>query len=107
MAALRASPPSELLGDPVTEVDDVAAGFRRTAGGHEAPLALPRADVLVWHAGSHVRVVVRPSGTEPELKVYLEVVLPVADDDVSAATASSAGELSRLERQLHVLLESK
>jgi phosphomannomutase len=107
MAALRCSPPSELLGHPVTEVDDVAAGLRRTADGHEAKLALPRADVLVWRAGERVRVVVRPSGTEPELKVYLEVVLAVTDiDDVCAARQSGAGELSRLKRDLHALLES-
>ncbi len=108
MAALRSSPPSELLGDPVTAVDDVAAGIRRTAEGHEAKLALPRSDVVVWRAGERVRVVVRPSGTEPELKVYLEVVVPVADvDDVAAARQSGARELSRLKRDLHALLESK
>jgi phosphomannomutase len=108
MADLRCSPPSELLGHPLTGVDDAAAGIRRTADGHEANLELPRADVLVWRAGEHVRVVVRPSGTEPELKVYLEVVLPVADlDHVCEAREAGACELSQLKRQLHVLLKSK
>jgi phosphomannomutase len=107
MAALRSSPPNELLGHPVTEVDDAATGIRRT-DGHEADLELPRADVVVWRAGERIRVVVRPSGTEPELKVYLEVVLPVADvDDVSTARESGASELCRLKRDLHALLEFK
>jgi phosphomannomutase len=61
MARLRADPPSSLLDEPVT-VEDLA----------------PSADVLVFRTGT-ARVVVRPSGTEPKLKAYLEVVVPVED----------------------------
>ena len=70
---LRAAPPSSLLGRPLDCVDDVAAGVRRHRGGREEPLDLPRADVLVLRAEG-LRVVVRPSGTEPKLKIYLEAV---------------------------------
>ena len=79
MAALRSAPPTELLGLDVTEVDDAAAGIRRTADGRVASLDLPAADVLVWRGGERARVVVRPSGTEPKLKVYLEIVRPVGE----------------------------
>ncbi len=106
MAALRSSPPAELLGHPVTEIDDAATGIRRTADGHEATLGLPRGDVLVWHSGERARVVVRPSGTEPKLKVYLEVVLPVGElNDVPAARKTAASELSRLRHDLHAVLD--
>jgi phosphomannomutase len=60
MARLRAQPPATLLGRPVQVVD-------LAAGTDELP---PTDGVLL--AGEQVTVVVRPSGTEPKLKCYLE-----------------------------------
>jgi phosphomannomutase len=106
MTALRSSPPAALLGHPVTEIDDAATGIHRTADGHEATLELPRGDVLIWRSGERVRVVVRPSGTEPKLKVYLQVVLPVGElGDVGAIRKTAASELSSLKHDLHAVLE--
>jgi phosphomannomutase len=48
------------------------------------------------------RVVVRPSGTEPKIKCYLEVVIPVAGDDVASARAQAAVELAALKKDLAV-----
>jgi phosphomannomutase len=62
MSEFRSHPPASLLGRPVERVDDLAAGA----------LGLPRADVLILRLAD-ARVVLRPSGTEPKLKVYLEV----------------------------------
>ncbi|UVS81899.1 phospho-sugar mutase [Actinokineospora sp. UTMC 2448] len=67
MAALRSNPPTELAGAPVT-VEDL----------------LPDADVLRLR-GDGLRVIVRPSGTEPKVKAYLEVVAPVAERDAATA----------------------
>jgi len=108
MAELRAAPMAEIAGYTVTEVDDVAAGTRRHADGHVETLGLPPSDVLVWRCGEEARVVVRPSGTEPKLKVYLQVVVPVGPaGDVPAATAVAERQLNRLKADLLPLLGPK
>ncbi|MDA8289897.1 MAG: phospho-sugar mutase [Actinomycetota bacterium] len=66
MAAWRNTPPDSLAGHAVSAVDDLAAG----AGG------LPPTDGVRVRLGDAARVVLRPSGTEPKVKAYLEVVTP-------------------------------
>ena len=73
MDRLRARPPAALARQPVLEVRDLLAD----------PGDLPAADVLVLNFDG-ARVVLRPSGTEPKLKAYLEVVVPVAGDLAAA-----------------------
>ena len=73
--AIRAVPPTRLGGIAIDVVEDLALGER-----------LPPTDAVVLR-GEGLRVVVRPSGTEPKLKLYVEVVRPVASvADVGAAT---------------------
>lgn len=70
MDRLRGAPPAELAGLPVTAADDL----------REGSAALPPTDGLRYRLGDGAaRVVVRPSGTEPKLKCYLEAVVPVPD----------------------------
>lgn len=84
MAHLRAAPPAALAGRVVAEVSDLADG---SPARH-----LPPADV-VGLALEGARVVVRPSGTEPKLKCYVEVVEPVKEgtDVASARTRAEEG----------------
>ena len=49
-------------------------------------------------------MVVRPSGTEPKLKCYLEVVVPVADGDVAAARRTAAADLAAITADLATAL---
>jgi phosphomannomutase len=84
MTALRAAPPAALAGQPVTAAEDLAAGDR----------GLPPSDVIIYRLAG-ARVVVRPSGTEPKLKVYFEIVGP-AGGDLAGARRAAAARLDRL-----------
>ncbi len=65
MEALRRTPPTELAGAAVTAVHDLADGSEH----------LPPADVVILELyGTEARVIVRPSGTEPKIKIYAEAV---------------------------------
>lgn len=84
MERLRGAPPRELDGEPVL-FEDLAQA---------APESRTDAVVLT---GDGLRVVVRPSGTEPKLKVYLEATEPVpAQDSLPAARAAAQERLARL-----------
>jgi phosphomannomutase len=99
---VRKEPPRLLAGQPVTVTDllDGAPGVVDLAGGHaeRSPgRPLPSADVLIWHVGADARVMIRPSGTEPELKIYAEFVRPVRSrDELPAARASAAERVEQL-----------
>ena len=87
MGRLRSMPPTELGGLAVEQVDDLALGSA----------ALPPTDGLRYRLADGARVIVRPSGTEPKLKCYLEVVVPVnPEDGVDAARIAAVGRLDAL-----------
>jgi len=98
MARVRQAPPATLAGSPVTEVVDLSDGVD----------GLPPTDGLRLLAADGTRVVVRPSGTEPKVKCYLEVVLPVSRiaDDAALGAARRAGQerLAALRADLHGVL---
>ena len=84
MARLRADPPTSLGGRDVVRMDDLEKG----ADG------LPPTDGLRFTL-KDARVIIRPSGTEPKLKCYLQVVVPVTGDVAQARSAADA-ELAAL-----------
>jgi phosphomannomutase len=92
MQRLRSSPPTVLGGRPVEAVEDLAEGV----GG------LPPTDGLRFRLDAGARVIVRPSGTEPKIKCYLEVVVPAGDGDVAAARATAAAALAAIKADLAV-----
>ncbi len=63
MSRLRKEPPTELGNVTVAQIDDLAEGSEQ----------LPPTDGLRYYLDDQSRVIVRPSGTEPKLKVYVEV----------------------------------
>ena len=91
MDRLRATPPTALGGLAVEQVDDLAEGSAD----------LPPTEGLRYRLAEGGRVIVRPSGTEPKLKCYLEVVVPVnPEDGVEAARISAAGRLDALRNDI-------
>jgi phosphomannomutase len=105
LAAARAKPPISLLGEPVTVVDDLGLGLRSREDGTKDPLALPRSDVIIWRCGEGTRVALRPSGTEPKVKVYLQVVLPAAGrSDLASLRAQAARRVAKLREEVTEVL---
>jgi len=105
MARFRSAPPRSLGGLAVLGVDDLADGSAE----------LPPTDGLRFRLAERARVVVRPSGTEPKLKCYLEVVVPVdpsvLESDgqthaVGAARISAAGRLDAIRGDLAAVIDT-
>jgi phosphomannomutase len=86
MSHLRDDPPTALLGAEMALED-----------------LLPENDILRLRTAS-ARVVIRPSGTEPKLKAYLEVVEPVPDGDVTAARSRAQAAMGDLRREVTAAL---
>jgi phosphomannomutase len=93
MARLRAAPPAEFSGAKVLEITDLTGGTPR----------LPSADVLSYQLPG-ARVVIRPSGTEPKIKAYLEVVEPVIGGRLADARQAAAARFGPLRDAVAALL---
>lgn len=91
-ARLRAGPPEEIAGDRVERVVDLAPGIAWQEG---LPALVP-ADVLAYFLASGARVIVRPSGTEPKVKCYVQVVHAVTPGDLAAARRRAQDQLALL-----------
>ena len=101
MRGLREHPPTQLGQWPVVSaVDRLDSASEGTPG-----------DVLIYHfaADQQTRVTVRPSGTEPKLKIYTQVHLPVAptasDADIAAAQQAANAQAEALTAAMRAYFE--
>jgi phosphomannomutase len=93
MSRLRIEAPAELAGQPITATSDLTGGTD----------ALPSADVLsYWLHGA--RVVIRPSGTEPKIKAYLEITEPVIAGRLTQARRAARARMEPLAHAVRELL---
>jgi phosphomannomutase len=94
MSRLRAAPPAELAGQQVLGVTDYTGGWD-----------LPSADMLGYQLPG-ARVVIRPSGTEPRVKAYLEVIELVTGRTLASARQAADDRMADLHAAVRELLAS-
>ncbi|KNX37812.1 phospho-sugar mutase [Luteipulveratus halotolerans] len=93
MDRLRTTPPTSVAGQSVSRADDLSA-----EGGE-----LPPTDGLRYYLADGTRIIVRPSGTEPKLKVYFEAVVPVEGDDLADARTEATTRLAAVRTEMEQL----
>lgn len=98
MNTMRTNPPTTLADHAVLAVDDFAHGFGD----------LPPSDMIRLQLDGEARIICRPSGTEPKLKCYLQVVVPVDPPagSHSAGSHSAGAAVDRARQQAQHTLES-
>ncbi len=75
MRALRENPPTELAGSEVKQLRDVQSSVSMDCKtGASTQIPLPKSNVLEFTLEDNSRILARPSGTEPKIKFYVEVV---------------------------------
>jgi len=94
MAALRSHPPARVGTLPVATIDDFSDGFGE----------YPAGDILRIHLSNGARVIVRPSGTEPKLKAYLDA--SSTEGDAAARQRAAAEVIAELDSGMRALLSS-
>ena len=103
MGSLRMLPPQHIGDFAISSVVDFAEGG-----------SVP-ANVLVYFLSNGARIIIRPSGTEPKLKAYLEVIQPVAGEDdagedgtgLADATSLAIAQLDALETAVRALINER
>jgi len=100
MQSFRQSPPESLAGIPVAKIRDYSVGTTiTTETGKSEPLAGPTGDMVILDLATPGNyVAVRPSGTEPKIKLYVFTSLsPEESADLDAASATLASRIESLE----------
>jgi phosphoglucomutase/phosphomannomutase len=109
MARFRNDPPTELAGQKVREVRDYVSLTVRTPGGAAKPFEGPKGDMVILEFEAEGNfIAVRPSGTEPKVKIYLFAFEPpelIAN--LEDTKAEIAARLDRLQETLKPLAAAK
>ncbi|MCB1117221.1 MAG: phospho-sugar mutase [Chlamydiia bacterium] len=97
MGELRADPPKDIAGIPVISIEDYQAGkSRNLQTGHLKKLSLPQANVLVFRLEGDIKIIIRPSGTEPKLKIYGLARHPTSAESADKTLTASLNHMKSL-----------
>ncbi|MFO7574689.1 MAG: phospho-sugar mutase [Bacteroidales bacterium] len=101
MTGYRTTPPSEIAGKKVVQINDYETGFiTDLITGKKEPTGLARSNVLQFFLDDGSKISVRPSGTEPKIKFYFSTNAPItARDEFKTVKA-------QLERQIDDIISS-
>lgn len=87
---MQSAPPHQICGVAVTSIEDYRLSIKWDLTTNEkTPITLPPSDVLLFWLADHTKLVIRPSGTEPKIKIYVSIV------NTTFASLKEAGESSK------------
>lgn len=105
MTEFRANPPKEIAGSPVVTVKDYGdLNCTDTATGKVTKMDFPTtSNVLQFFTADRTKVSIRPSGTEPKIKFYIEVHDTMADAaDYDRCNRDAAAKIARVKKELGI-----
>lgn len=102
MESFRANPPKELAGSPIVEVKDYKELKAYDAQGAATNIDMPEtSNVIQWFAQDRTMVSIRPSGTEPKIKFYIEVRGTLSSpNDYEAVTAAAEKKVDAIKQSI-------
>lgn len=104
MQTLRKEPPREIAGSKVVIIEDYLTSERHLIDSKKTEkLILPKSDVLLFRLADKSRLVIRPSGTEPKVKLYASAHLPPSKNVVAAIAECE----KRLDTLLNLFLKKR
>ncbi|WP_216387045.1 phospho-sugar mutase [Arcanobacterium phocae] len=95
MDKVRSNPPKVLLGSAVSSIVDLSNGTDQ----------LPPTNAMVLRTEDGDRAIVRPSGTEPKVKCYLEVIVPLEGRDINEVRTLASERLTRFKAEMGEVLK--
>ena len=104
MKQFRENPPKEIAGEPVVVVKDFLTLEQKNADGTTVKLEMPTtSNVLQYYTANETKVSIRPSGTEPKIKFYLEVHDKMnSKDEYDALMAKAQEKIAVIMKELGI-----
>lgn len=104
MDSFQKNPPKEIGGSPVVCFKDYNSLTEFDADGSQKPLDMPQtSNVLQWYTADGTKVSVRPSGTEPKIKFYIEVRGELLHkEDIDKVHKEAVNKIDAVAESLHL-----